>query len=219
MESSEFYYPVEKTFYDFTKVIPQLVEIINQNESTSFLEIPSFLNVSNQSRTISETIKSEDSSCFFFLQDQNEVNMCYHLSYKKVKEAFDLNVSFSSEFPNGKVRLEFKDLVRNSKLKEKIIKMIKVYANYSKSKETHSLYVKQGEGFAQASVSMKFGFDFGESSTADGRNGGGVSYTLKEFVNEKKGHFQVKSFFSDEELKGLLLAAELRINYAYLFKL
>ena len=219
MNSSEFYYPIDRTFFYFIKVIPQLIEIINQNQSSAPLIIPGSLKKVSNSRTISETISVDNSHCYFFLQDQNKDNMCYHFSFKNSKEHFVVNVSFSKEYFYGKIRFEFNNTSENSALESKIRKMIKDYVNYSSLTDKSSLYIKQGEGFSQAGVSLRFGFSFGTCLTSDVRLGGGVSYSLKEFVKEKKGHDYVKSVFSIEELNELILAAELRLNYPYLFKI
>jgi hypothetical protein len=112
----------------------------------------------------------------------------------------------------------YKTIFETSTLEDNIRKMIIDYVNYSNLTDNKSLFLKQGEGFSQASVSLRFGFNFGSSPTADGRHGGGVSHSLEEFIYDKKGHYHVKSVFTDEDLNGLILAAELRINYPYLFK-
>jgi hypothetical protein len=218
MENLEFYYPISKTSFDYTKVIPQLIEIINRNQIGLSLTIPSTLITNSKSKNFSETVSSGDSFYSFNLEGSNETTMCYHFTFKNLSEAFDMIVCFNLEFPEGKVGFEFKTKLKTSTLEDKIRKMIIDYVNYSNLTDNKSLFLRQGEGFSQASVSLRLGFVFGSSPTADGRQGGGLSHSLEEFVYDKKGHYHVKSVFSDEDLKGLILAAELSLNYPYLFE-
>jgi hypothetical protein len=215
MQNKVVFYPKEDVFRDYTRVIPQLRDIINSYQEKLPLGIPKSLMSKGAGQSFSATGSSGD--YYFKLTDAYADRICYHFFYKSSVESFQLDVNFSNGNPAGKVQFEFLSQLNNSVLKEKVEKMIDDYVSYSRVTDINHLHLSRGERIFDADISLK-GFNFFEGSRNRHAGGGGVSHSLEEFVYESKGHYHVSGVFNAYELNDLVTAAKLRLEYPYLFK-